>query len=65
MLNRLAETLMKYTLAKRALQRAKAIVYVLELSLSESERPVARHSLFLARRMKMFYCRSPILARPR
>ncbi|MCI86346.1 hypothetical protein A2U01_0107627 [Trifolium medium] len=30
------------------MQRAKANVYVLELSLSESERLVARHSLILA-----------------
>ncbi|MCI42724.1 hypothetical protein A2U01_0063961 [Trifolium medium] len=35
-LNHLAETLMKYTIAERALQRAKANMYVLELSLSET-----------------------------
>ncbi|MCI87063.1 hypothetical protein A2U01_0108344 [Trifolium medium] len=33
MLYRVAETLMKYTVAERAMQRAKADVYVLELSL--------------------------------
>ncbi|MCI49289.1 hypothetical protein A2U01_0070533 [Trifolium medium] len=48
MLNRLAETLMKCTVAERALQQAKATLYVLELSLSEFERLVARHSLILA-----------------
>ncbi|MCI66916.1 hypothetical protein A2U01_0088174, partial [Trifolium medium] len=55
----------KYTVAERALQRAKATLYVLELSLSESERLVARHSMILARRMEMFCCHSPILARLR
>ncbi|MCI92481.1 hypothetical protein A2U01_0113777, partial [Trifolium medium] len=42
-----------------------ANVYVLELSLSESERRVARRSLILARRMKMFCCRSLTLVRLR
>ncbi|MCI82834.1 hypothetical protein A2U01_0104108 [Trifolium medium] len=59
---------MKYTVAERALQRALANVYVLELSLSESERLVARHSLFLAASRQedgKFLSSLPILARPR
>ncbi|MCI63751.1 hypothetical protein A2U01_0085008, partial [Trifolium medium] len=50
---------------ERALQRAKANVYVLELSLSEFERRVARRSLILARRMEMFCCCLLTLARLR